>query len=68
MWTVIIFIKDNTIEVVLVKWLIGENEELCYWPPKGNIKSLIINSVYNYNIICMKYSEGFPSAQVIFEL
>lgn len=41
MWQIVIFMKDNTIECVPVKWIFeNESKKLCcYWPPcKSSIK------------------------------
>ncbi|CAG9820689.1 unnamed protein product [Phaedon cochleariae] len=45
MWTVVIFVEENSIETVPLKWLIGTEENLSYWPAVKGIKlnSMIVN-------------------------
>lgn len=32
-WTIVKFIKENTVEAVSSSWI---NDKLCYWPPSDN--------------------------------
>lgn len=35
MWTVVIFIDENSVEVIPTSWLIP-NKNLCFWPPNDD--------------------------------
>lgn len=45
MWTVVIFIKENSIETIPLKWLLGSEGNLAYWPAVKGVKlnSMIVN-------------------------
>ncbi|CAH1163217.1 unnamed protein product [Phaedon cochleariae] len=42
MWTVVIFIEENSIETIPLKWLLGGDGNLAYWP---SVKGLKLNSM-----------------------
>lgn len=61
MWTIVIFLEENTIEIVPVKWIVNEHM-LCYWPDEKNHLGSRINNCEvpgeNWRVFKIRFPKG----------